>query len=263
MNNFDNLFFRAYTGADSEIREVFHRHYFIIIEDIVVWVFFGIVVPGFLYSQDIFSIRSSITPIYSYFYMTFMYLILMYKLFDWYVDTWIMTESMIVSMRWKWFSSDILYIPYKKIEGIEIRTQSWWAALLGMSDVVVKLAGDDEFMLSSADRSSNIVAFLQDVGKGKKGHKADDREPFEILVESLSSVVKGHLATNGRDYITKDYLNKLDETLVHGIPIDLRSQEEKEQVKTWKERILTHGEADGHDGHEDSHSEEEDHHGHH
>ena len=167
-----------------------------------------------------------------------------------------MTESMIVSMRWKWFSSDILYIPYKKIEGIEIRTRSWWAALLGMSDVVVKLAWDDEFMLSSADRSTDIVSFLQDVGKWKKWHKADDREPFEILVESLSSVVKGHLATNGRDYITKDYLTKLDETLVHGVPIDLRTEEEKEQVETWKERILSteeHEEHEWDDEHKDHH----------
>lgn len=45
-----------------------------------------------------------------------MYIILMYKLFDWYVDVWIMTESTIVAMHWKWFSSDLLYIPYEKIE---------------------------------------------------------------------------------------------------------------------------------------------------
>lgn len=68
--------------------------------------------------------------------------------------------------------------------------------------------------------------------------------------------MKGHLATNGRDYITKDYLNKLDETLVHGIPIDLRTPEEKEQVETWKERILPHHEGDEHDEHEDSHEDE-------
>jgi hypothetical protein len=140
MNNFDSLFFRAYTGSDSEIREVFHRHVFVIVEDILLWVFFALLIPGFLYSQDIFLLRTSVTPIYAYIYMSIIYAILMYKLFDWYVDTWIMTESTIVSMRWKWFSSDILYIPYKKIEGIEIRTRSWWAALLGMSDVVVKLA---------------------------------------------------------------------------------------------------------------------------
>jgi hypothetical protein len=48
--------------------------------------------------------------------MFVIYAILMYKLFDWYVDTWIMTESTIVDMKWKWLSSNLLYIPYAKIE---------------------------------------------------------------------------------------------------------------------------------------------------
>lgn len=168
MNNFDNLFFRAYIGSDSEIREVFHRHFFVILEDIIVWMFFGLVIPAFLYGQDIFSLRSSIPVWWSYAYMLAIYAIIMYKLFDWYVDVWIMTESTIVDMKWKWFSSDMLYIPYGKIEGIEIRTRSWWAALLGMSDVVVKLAGEDNFTLYSARRPTDIVAFLQSVGKKKK-----------------------------------------------------------------------------------------------
>ena len=43
MNNFDQLFFRTYIGSDSEIKEVFHRHFFVILEDIIVWMFFGIV----------------------------------------------------------------------------------------------------------------------------------------------------------------------------------------------------------------------------
>jgi hypothetical protein len=59
-----------------------------------------------------------------------------------------------------------------------------------MSDVVVKLAGSDEFTLYSARRPSEIIAFLQDVGKNKKKHDEDAREPFDILVDSLSSVVK-------------------------------------------------------------------------
>jgi hypothetical protein len=107
-----------------------------------------------------------------------------------------------------------------------------------MSDVVVKLSWGDEFMLTSARRATDIVSFLQDVGKTKKSLQADDREPFQILVESLSSVVKWHLATGGRDYITNDYIEKLDETLVKWHPIDLRSKEEKAQVETWKMIII-------------------------
>jgi hypothetical protein len=59
-----------------------------------------------------------------------------------------------------------------------------------MSDVVVKLAGSDEFILYSARRPSAIIAFIQEVGKDKKKHEDDKREPFDILVDSLSSVVK-------------------------------------------------------------------------
>lgn len=190
MNNFDSLFFQAYTGADSEIRDVFHRHPFVIVEDILVWVFFALVIPGFLYGQDIFSLRMSIPEWYSYIYMALIYAVLMYKLFDWYVDVWIMTESTIVAMHWRWFSSDLLYIPYEKIEGVEIRTRSWWAALLGMSDVVVKLNGSEEFTLYAARKPGQIITFLQEVGKKKHDDKEDDREPFDILVESLSGVVK-------------------------------------------------------------------------
>ena len=164
------------------------------------------------------------------------YAILMYKLFDWYVDVWIMTESTIVDMKWKWFSSNLLYIPYAKIEGIEIRTRSWWAALLGMSDVVVKLAWADEFILYSAKRPNEIIAFLQDIGKKKKSYEEDEREPFDILVDTLSWVVKWHLATHGKDYITSEYVDKLDQTITTGRPIDLRTKEEKILIESWKEK---------------------------
>ena len=182
-------------------------------------------------------------------------LFLMYKLFDWYVDTWIMTESTIVDMKWKWLSSNLLYIPYAKIEWVEIRTRSWWAALLGMSDVVVKLTGNDEFTLYSARRPSDIIAFIQEVGKKKKQHDEDEREPFDILVDSLSSVVKWHLATHGKDYITTEYVEKLDQTITKGIPIDLRTKEEKILIENWKEKYIKKDEheEEGHDDHHDSH----------
>ena len=172
----------------------------------------------------------------------------MYKLFDWYVDVWIMTESSIVDMKWKWFSSDTLYIPYGKVEGIEIRTRSWWAALLGMSDVVVKLAGDDSFTLYSAKRPTAVVGYLQAVGKKKKWHESDDKEPFDILVDTLSWVVKWHLTTHGKDYITREYVKKLDETVTTGIPIDLRTEEEKILIENWKDTYETY---------EDTHAEHE------
>lgn len=252
MNNFDNLFFRAYIGADSEIRDVFHRHFFVIVEDILLWMFFGLLIPAFLYGQDIFLLQTNIPEFYVYGYILILYCIVMYKLFDWYVDVWIATESTIVDMKWKWFSSNLLYIPYNKIEGIEIRTRSWWAALLGMSDIVVKLPWNDEFTLYSAKSPTKIVTFLQDVAKHKDGHhEEDDREPFDILVNTLSDVVKWHLTTRGKEYITREYVEKLDKMITKWKPIDLRTHDEKIVIEHWKDRYQkkedTHSEHDEHE----------------
>ena len=117
MNNFDILFFRGYIGADGEIQKVFHRHIFVIIEDILLWTLFGLIVPLFLYGNDLFGLRTLLhNELYAHIYIVGVYALLMYKFFDWYVDVWIATERTIVDMKWRWFSSDILYIPYEKVE---------------------------------------------------------------------------------------------------------------------------------------------------
>ncbi len=180
----------------------------------------------------------------------------MYKFFDWYVDVWIATESTVIDMKWKWFSSNILYIPYDKVEWVEIRTRSWWAALLGISDVVVKLAWWDQFTLYSARTPNDIIEFIQEAAK-KKWHKIgeEDREPFDILVDTLSDVVKWHLTTRGKDYITRDYVDKLDDTLLIGKPIDLRTEDEKIVIESWKSKYKKKKEhpPEWQDDHADSH----------
>lgn len=123
--------------------------------------------------------------------MLLIYGVLMYKLFDWYADVWIATDRTIVAVKWRYFTSNLLYIPYEKIEGIEIRTRSWFTAMIGMSDVIVKLMGNESFALSSAAKPNEIVEYLQNNTQHKKSSdNEEDREPFQVLVETLSDVVK-------------------------------------------------------------------------
>jgi hypothetical protein len=235
MNRFDTLFFSQFIPPNESIHKVFHRHFFVILEDIVLWLFFAVLIPSFLYNQDIFSIQSYITHFSFGIYLILIYGVLMYKVFDWYTDVWIATETSIVSIKWKVFTSNLLYIPYSKIEWIEVRTRSWLSALLKISDVVVKMSWQDYFILESSAKSGEIVAYLQSVTQHNGSKHADnDREPFEILVETLSDVVKWQLIVGGKNYITRDYIEKLDETLTKGVPIDLRTQDEKIVIDTWK-----------------------------
>ncbi|MFZ2256478.1 MAG: hypothetical protein WAW59_06590 [Patescibacteria group bacterium] len=140
MNKFDTLFFSQYINPQENILEVFHRHVVVILEEIILWTFFAVVIPTFLYSQNIFDIQAGVSEFSFTVYLLLIYGILMYKLFDWYADVWVVTDMTIVDVKWRYFTSNLLYIPYNKVEGIEIRTRSWFTAMIGMSDVIIKLA---------------------------------------------------------------------------------------------------------------------------
>ncbi len=254
MNKFDTLFFGQYISSEEKIEKVFHRHFFVIVEDMIVWSFFAVLLPIFLYSQNVFTVQSLISSVYFSLFLLGIYGILMYKIFDWYADVWIATESTIIAVKWRWFTSTLLYIPYKKIEWIEVRTHSWMAALFQMSDVVIKLPWQEEFSLSSAKNSSEITEFLQEVAKWWHGGKDGDKEPFNILVNALSDVVKWHLTTQWKTYITRDYVEKLDTTLSKGKSIDLRTPDEKIIIENWKTEYSPHNDEDlPEDNHENKH----------
>jgi hypothetical protein len=57
--------------------------------------------------------------------------------------------------------------------------------------------------------------------------------------------------TGGKQYITRDYIEKLDETLHTGSPIDLRTPTEKIVIENWKSKYEKKNEGD--DVHLDDH----------
>lgn len=251
MNRFQSLFFASYIAPDEEIDHIFHRHFFVIIEDIILWIFFALFVPGFLYYINIAHIQDAIVAWHIYAYLFLIYFVLIYKIFDWYTDVWILTKETLIDLRWQFFTSNLVIIPFEKIEGMEVRTYSWIYSILGISDIVVKLLGNESLILRNASQPTEVIHALQEAVKPhKKWHDDKDREPFDILVDTLTGVVKWHLVTGGKQYITRDYIAKLDETLTRGQPIDLRTQTEKIVIDNWKSKYETKKNE-----HEDWHNE--------
>jgi hypothetical protein len=187
-------------------------------------------------------------------YLFVIYFVLIYKIFDWYTDVWILTGETLIDLKWQFFTSNLVIIPFEKIEGMEVRTYSWIYSVLGISDIVVKLLGNESLILRNASQPTEVIHALQEAVKPhKKWHGADDREPFDILVDTLSDVVKWHLVTGGKQYITRDYIEKLDETLHSGSPIDLRTQTEKIVIENWKSKYEKKADNEDEEWHDDHH----------
>ncbi|MBC7498709.1 spore cortex biosynthesis protein YabQ [Candidatus Gracilibacteria bacterium] len=254
MNRFQTLFFSSYIAPEESIQHIFHRHFFVIIEDIILWIFFALFIPGFLYYLNFAHIQDILTLWHIYAYLFTIYFILIYKIFDWYTDVWILTGETLIDLRWQFFTSNLVIIPFEKIEGMEVRTYSWIYSVLGISDIVVKLLGNESLILRNASEPTDVIHALQEAVKPhKKGYDDADKEPFDILVDTLSDVVKGHLVTGGKQYITRDYIEKLDETLHSGKPIDLRTQTEKIVIENWKSKYEKKESDEHEEGHDNNH----------
>ncbi len=174
MNRFQSLFFSSYIAPDEEIQHIFHRHFFVIIEDIVLWIFFSLFIPGFLYYLNLAHVQDVLLPWHIYTYLFVIYFILIYKIFDWYTDVWILTRETLIDLRWQFFTSNLVIIPFEKIEGMEVRTYSWIYSVLGISDIVVKLLGNESLILRNASQPTEVIHALQEAVKPhKKSHSKE------------------------------------------------------------------------------------------
>ncbi|MFZ3232627.1 MAG: PH domain-containing protein [Patescibacteria group bacterium] len=207
MNKFDELFFSKYVTEESELLFVCHRHVTLIIDRIFLILFFGLFLPSFFYFNDSFTLRELVP--FSYFegYLAAVYLYLLYSVFDWYNDVWLLTDQGIVDLDWNVFAGNVTYVSYHSIHGVEIKRDSIFDSLLGKGDISIHLQDEtEEFELREAANPDEIAEYVQGAVADLKSHSGgheesdevpDDREPFQVLLDTLTEMVKDHLAKKG------------------------------------------------------------------
>lgn len=222
MNYFDQVFFEKYLREGEELFFVCHRHPILIVDRIVVTLFLGLALPTFFYSNNSFAIQSFIPFFYFELYAILLYFFLMYKIFDWYNDVWLITSIWIVDINWDIFARSIIYVDYHDIKGSAIQSHSFWDSIFHKGDVIVYTAGDeDDFILEWAEHPHDIADHIEEVVHDMAEHKKNkDKAPLELLLYTLTEVVRDHL--DGNHQATKEE----------------KSQEEYEEEKKL-EKILT------------------------
>jgi hypothetical protein len=193
MSTFDTLFFGKYVPPGEEIKHIFHRHIYFILEDIVLWIFFGLLLPGFLYYYDSFGMQG-ISPWAVVVYIATLYILVMYKVFDWYNDAWIITNTGVIDVKWKIFHEELQFFEYDKISGMEVRTRSWWMHSIGAHDIEIRLMGDEHSLIVGAPHAQEIINHIKECAASSKHHDEhiDDREPFDMFVHTMSEVIRNN-----------------------------------------------------------------------
>lgn len=195
INYFDEIFFSNYIKEDDEVLDVCHKHVITITDTIIIWLFFFVILPAFFYYNNTFNLHNLVPFIYFEIYMFLVYFILIYKIFDWYNDVWIITERWIIDLDWEMLKKNIVYIDYNDIRWIELEQKSNWDWMLWKWTIIIHLEWEwNTFVLEDAKSPWEVVKYIQWVLEDKeKMIKEKNKSLDEKLISTIKSVIKDHL----------------------------------------------------------------------
>jgi len=199
MNNFEKTFFKKYVAEGQEIIDVFHKHFIIILDDLILAFFLGVFIPVFMYYNSLL-IQEYIPFYYFEIYLFFVYVIIIYKIFDWYNDVLILTNSWVIKLEWSLFKSNSISVDYEHIEWVEVNKNSFLDTILKKWDLIIHKFWEDEIVLQDASKPYKILNKIEEITS--QIEQPEEIDKFELMMDTLSSIVK--------DYVSAKWIQKED-----------------------------------------------------
>ena len=205
MNKFDQIFFQKYVTSDVKILSIIHQHLIIIIDKIILNYFFGVLIPSFLY---FYSDRAKeLVPFFVLeIFLLIMFIKIMYDIFDWYNDVWIITDEWVTDLDWSLFSTNTVSVKYRSIEWLEL-VQEWFInTIIWKWDIVIHKIWWENFILENSSKPYEAIEQIDSFSKKIKESEIDENQEwwnFDVIVKALSSVVE--------EYLWKGWYKKNDE----------------------------------------------------
>lgn len=229
INYFDEIFFSSYIKEDNEVLDVCHKHVVTILDTIIMSLFFAVILPTFFIYNNTFGLKDLIPFMYFEIYLFIVYIVLIYKIFDWYNDVWIITDRWIIDLDWQLLKNNIVYIDYNDVRWIELNQKSNWDWILGKWDITIHLEWEwNTFVLEDAKAPWEVVNYIQWILEDKENrNKEKSKSLDDRLFSTLRSVIKEHLEKwwfdNEEDDNNEDAENeKIEKVLQKKWTIDLR-----------------------------------------
>lgn len=195
MNNFDKVFFKKYVPVWSKIKWIIHEHFFMIFDKIIVKLILLVIIPSFFYYQS--NLLSSNIPfIFLEIYLIIMFFIIIYDIFNWYNDVWIITDSWVVDLDWELFNTSTISVKYSSIEWIEVEQEWIINNFIWKWNLIINRVWTWAFRLDNAccpfSAVDKIEKYSREVGINED---IEDKEAweFDMIMDALWWVVRDYL----------------------------------------------------------------------
>lgn len=228
MNKFEKEFFKKYISEQEEVLWVIHKHFVLIIDNILIYLIFWFLLPVFLLYNSIFF-----QELLSFYYFEIFFLIIFWKIifdiFDWYNDSWIVTNSWIVSVTWWLFDVKTLSIKYENIEWIEIIQDWFFDTILKNWRIVLHKIWSESVIMEKSFLPYDTLNLIEDQIKENEEdeHNQEEEEnvdKFDLLIHTLSWIVEDYMWAKWyqkKEKITEEDIEKLEKLKKKAGTIDL------------------------------------------
>jgi len=205
MNKFDLFFFQKYLPNGIKIKYIINQHVFTILSRTLIFLFFLVLIPVFLYYiSDKIKLLIPFFILEIYLYITFIKII--YDIFDWYNDVWIITNDWLYKLIWSLFKTKTISLKYENIEWIEIVQNNFFDKIYKKWDIQINKMWWEVDVLKQIFHINTVRNILEKAIKEKNNNYEDLEETednFETVMQALSWVVE--------EYLNKNWIKKIDE----------------------------------------------------
>ena len=225
MNSFELKFFDKYIPEWQNIKSVVHQHWVEIIDKLFLTFWLAVFIPSFLYY---FSgrIQELVPFLYFEIYLFIIFFKIIYDIFDWYNDVWIITDKSIINLEWALFKTNMETVDYENIEGVEIDQNSIWDKILRKWDIVAHKFWDEAMVLENAKAPYNAIDIIEKYKTEIDESENETEDRFDLVMDALSWVVKDYLWKKGlpnRYESSEDFKEEiLEEVASKNWTVDLR-----------------------------------------
>jgi len=192
MNKFELSFFEKYIPEWQSIKWIIHIHFIEIMAQIFLWLSLWAILPSFMYFYSEL-IQENIPFFWLEMLLIFVYIKIIYEIFNWYNDVWIVTDSSIIYLQRSLFKTDSLSIDFDKIEGMEVE-QDWIVdKILQKWNIIIHKFWEDTIVLNNAIKPYDAQDLIESVDSEINEHKEMADEKYDIIMDALWGVVENYL----------------------------------------------------------------------
>jgi hypothetical protein len=172
---------------------VVHKHYIDILWTLFIWLFVAII-PSFLYYYSI-AIQVLIPFYVLEIFLVLVYLRIIYKIFDWYNDVWIVTEDGVTDLQWSLFRANMNNVTFNNIEWLWVEQDGIVDKLLSKWDMVIHKMWNDIFTLKNVYKPFAQLDKIEKISWEIGNYRGTQQisEKFDMVMDRLGWILEKYM----------------------------------------------------------------------